>query len=188
MPHISIVLPCQNEKEALPGVLKTIQYTIKKHNLDAEIIVSDSSTDGSDKIATQYGTKLVKHDKQGYGIALREGMDASNAEIVAFADCDGTYDFAELPKLLKKLKKNTIVLGSRKQGRIERGAMPFLHRYLGTPIINLVLKLFLGVNTSDSQSGFRVMHKETYERLELKTTGMEFASEILIKAQKKKLR
>ena len=185
---ISIILPCRNEKESIRKSIWQIKQALEKNNIDGEIIVSDSSTDGSDKIARKLGTKVIKHDKEGYGIALLEGFKVAKGEIIIFADSDGTYDFLEIPKFLKAIKNADLVIGSRFKGKIERGAMSWSHRYIGNPILTFLLNLFFKSKISDAHSGFRAIRKDKLEQLELETTGMEFASEMIIKAIKKRLK
>jgi len=159
-----------------------------KKNLTIEIIVSDSSKDGSDEIAKRKGALLIKHDMEGYGFAIREGVRHAKGEIVIYADADNTYHFADIPKFLEKLEEADIVIGSRFSGRIEKGAMPLSHRFLGTPLFNILLRFIFGIKISDSQSGYRAMRKKTFSELNLKTDGMEFATEMIIKAKKKNMK
>ncbi len=189
MNKISFVLPCRNEKQAIKEVIQDIKSTCKKRNIkDYEIIVSDSSWDGSSKIAKKQGAKVIKHNQKGYGVALRKGINQAKYETIVFGDPDGTYNFKEFPKLIKKLKNYDIVLGNRLKGEIEKSAMPFTHRFIGTPLLNLFLNIFFPTNISDSQSGFRAFKKESFEKLNLATNGMEFASEMIIQAVQKNLK
>lgn len=184
-PEISIILPCRNEEQGLVFCLKKIKETIKKNNLSAEIIVSDSSTDRSPEIAEESGVALVKHDKEGYGIAYLEAFKVARGKYFFMADSDGTYDFAEIPNFIKQLKKgNDLILGNRFAGKIEEGAMPPMNRYLGNPILSFILRLFFFTKIKDSHTGMRAMRKTSIEKLNLRTTGMEFASEMIIKAIK----
>jgi glycosyltransferase involved in cell wall biosynthesis len=185
--NISFVLPCRNEKESLKEVIKQIKSTCEKEGVENyEIIVSDSSWDGSDKIAIEEGVKLVKHNTEGYGFAIREGVKNAKYENIIYADPDRTYDFSEFPKLLEKLDECDIVIGNRLKGKISKGAMPFTHRFIGTPAINGLIKTIFRIKITDSQSGFRVLKKKTFEDLNLATNGMEFASEMIIQAKKSK--
>lgn len=180
---ISIVLPCRNEEEALPFCLDQIKKTISDNNLSAEIIVSDSSTDKSPEIAKRYNTVLIKHNKEGYGIAYIEGIKAAKGKYLFLADADNTYDFKRIPDFIKELKNGSdLVMGNRLIGNIEKGAMPWPNRYIGTPILSFILRLFFGTKISDSQSGMRAIRKNDFDKLNLKTTGMEFASEMIVKA------
>ncbi len=180
---VSVILPCRNEKESLRESIKKIKHVLEKHGIRGEIVVSDSSQDGSDKIATREGVKLVKHDKEGYGLAIREGVKYAKGNVIIYADPDGTYDFRSIPQFIKELENSDIVLGSRLNGAIKKGAMPSLHRFLGTPFLNLLLRIFFGIKVSDSQSGFRALKKGAFAKLNLKTKGMEFATEMLIRAK-----
>jgi len=185
---VSIILPCRNEKEAIGECLLEIKRVIKENNLDAEIIVSDSSQDGSDKIAEELGAKVTKHDLEGYGLAITQGVKKASGEIIIYADADGTYNFGEIPIFLNELNSDSIIIGSRLWGDIKTGAMPFSHRFIGIPILNILLFLLFGIRISDSQSGYRALRKKTFDDLNLKTKGMEFATEMLIKAKKNNIK
>ena len=158
---VSIILPCRNEKESIENTIRQIKQTLKKNNINGEIIVSDSSKDGSDKIATDLGVTVIKHDKQGYGIALREGFKIANGEIIIFADPDGTYDFSEIPRFLQAIKEADLVIGSRFKGKIMRKAMPWSHRYIGNPMLTFLLNLFFKGRLSDAHSGFRSIRRNS---------------------------
>lgn len=187
-PEISIILPCHNEQEALPFCLAQIKKNIKQNNLNAEIIVSDSSTDKSPEIARSESAILVKHGKEGYGIAYLEAFKIARGKYVFMADADGTYDFAEIPNFLKYLRENyDFVLGDRFSGKMEKGAMPFLHK-LGNPLLSGMLRLFFGTKISDSHCGMRAISKKSLEKLNLQTIGMEFASEMVVKSLKNNLK
>lgn len=184
-PEISVILPCRNEEKGLVFCLQKIKETIKANNLLAEIIVSDSSADKSPEIAKANNVILVKHDKEGYGIAYLEAFKIAKGKYIFMADADGTYDFSEIPNFIKQLKKgNDLVLGNRFSGKIEEGAMPTLNRYFGNPILSFILRLFFFTKIKDCQTGMRAIRKTSLEKLNLKTTGMEFASEMIIKAIK----
>lgn len=188
-PELSIILPCRNEQKALPFCLKEIKKTIKKNKLSAEIIVSDSSTDKSPEIAKKEEAVLIKHNKEGYGIACLEAFKHAKGKYIFMADADGTYDFNEIPNFLNYLKGGyDFVIGNRFAGKIEKNAMPFSHRYIGNPALSFILRLFFGAKIKDSHSGMRAIKKESLKKLNLQTIGMEFASEMLIKAIKNKLK
>jgi len=188
-PEISIVLPCRNEEKGLPFCLEKIKKIIKENNLSAEIIVSDSSSDDSPEIAQKNNVILLKHDKDGYGIAILEAFKIAKGDYIFMADADGTYDFSEIPDFIKQLKKgNDLILGNRFGGKIENGAMPFLNRYLGNPALSFVLRLFFFTKIKDSHTGMRAIRKSVLEKINLRTTGMEFASEMIIKAIKNGLK
>jgi glycosyltransferase involved in cell wall biosynthesis len=188
-PEISIILPCRNEEQALPFCLKQIKEVIKENNLSAEIIVSDSSDDKSPEIAKKENVILVKHDKEGYGIAYLEAFKMTKGKYIFMADADASYDFKEIPNFIKQLKNGfDMVIGNRFAGKMQDKAMSFSHRYIGNPILSFMLKLFFGTKIKDSQCGMRAIKKESLEKLNLQTSGMEFASEMIIKALKNNLK
>lgn len=188
-PELSIVLPCRNEEKALGFCITAIKQTLKKHNINGEIIVSDSSTDHSPQIAKKFNVRLVEHDKVGYGRAYFEGFKVAKGKYIFLADSDGTYDFKEIPRFLKYLEQGyDFVIGNRFKGKIEKGAMPWHHRYIGNPLLSFLLRMFFGTNLGDSHCGMRAITRKAVEKLSLRTTGMEFASEMIIEALKKKLK
>jgi glycosyltransferase involved in cell wall biosynthesis len=196
-PEISIILPCRNEQQALPFVLDQIKNTIQKNNINAEILISDSSNDNSIEIIKKFVSenpnqikiRVIRHNKAGYGNAYLEAFPHAKADYLFMADCDGTYDFKEIPNFLKSLKEgNDFVIGNRFAYKIEQNVMPWSHKYIGNPVLSGLLRLFFGTSVKDSHCGMRAMSKEALERLKLQTTGMEFASEMVIKALKNKLK
>lgn len=189
-PEISIILPCQNEEQALGFCLQQIKKVIKNKKLSAEIIVSDSSSDKSPEIAKSYNNVvLVKHDKDGYGTAYLEAFRAAKGNYIFMADADGTYDFNEIPNFIKNLRDgHDLVLGNRFSGKIEEGAMPALNRYLGNPALSFILRLFFFTKIKDSHTGMRAIKKEALEKINLRAGGMEFASEMIVKAIKNGLK
>lgn len=188
-PQISVILPCRNEEQGLLFCLKQIKKTIKENNLSAEIIVSDSSTDKSPQIAKKEKVVLIKHDKEGYGWAYLEGLKAAKGKYIFMADADASYDFKEIPNFIKQLEAGfDMVVGNRFAGKMQQDAMSFSHRYIGNPILSFMLRLFFKTNIKDSQSGMKAIKKEIIKKLNLQTTGMEFASEIIIKAVKNNLK
>ncbi len=187
-PEISIILPCQNEAEALLFCLKQIKKTIKDNHIKAEIIVSDSSTDKSPEIAKGEKVILVKHDKEGYGIAYLEALKFVKGKYIFMADCDGTYDFKEIPNFIYQLKNGyDLAIGNRFSGKMEKGAMTFSHK-LGNPFLSGTLKIFFGVKIKDSHCGMRAIKKNALLSLNLQTAGMEFASEMIVKAARNNLK
>lgn len=188
-PEISIILPCRNEEQALDFCLKQIKQVIKTKKINAEIIVSDSSTDNSPKIAKKHKVKIIKHNKEGYGNAYIEAFPHAKANYIFMADCDGTYDFNEIPKFIEELKQGAdFIIGNRFSGNIEPGAMSFSHKFIGNPILSFILRLFFFTKIKDTQSGMRAITKQALNNLNLKTTGMELASEMIIKAIRNKLK
>jgi glycosyltransferase involved in cell wall biosynthesis len=189
MKELSVILPCRNEESALEGCLKQIKQIIAKEKIDAEIIVSDSSVDGSPGIAKRQKVRLIKHDLEGYGNAYLEAFREAKGKYIFMADCDGSYDFSEIPRFLKYLREGyDFVMGDRFSGKIDNGAMPASHRHFGNPILSGILRLFFFARIRDAHCGMRAISREALDKLELKTTGMEFASEMVMKSVKKKLK
>lgn len=188
-PSVSFVIPCLNEEKTLPYVLEKLVKVKKDHSkeMEIEILVSDNgSTDRSIAIAKKFGVRVAPAKERGYGAALDSGIRNAKGDIIVFADADDTYDFLESPALIRKLVQGNydMVIGSRLDGEIHKGAMPFLHRYLGTPVINWIINLLYSkkFKIRDSNSGFRCFRKDKYLSWDIKSKGMEFASELLIKA------
>lgn len=187
--ELSIILPCRNEEQALPNCLEQIKSVIKKHKINAEIIVSDSSIDKSPEIAKKHRVRLVKHDKEGYGIAYLEGFKQAKGKYIFMADADCTYDFNEIPVFLKDLRQGyDFVIGNRFARKMNKEVMSFSHRYIGNPILSGILRFFFGTTIKDSHCGMRAISRKALDKLNLRTTGMEFASEMIIKAIKNKLK
>ena len=183
---ISFVIPCLNEERTLPLVLRDI-FSLRSQFKNVEVIVADNgSKDRSRQIALQFGARVVEVIERGYGTAIKAGINAARYEYICFADADHTYDFTETVKLAAHLEKNnySLVLGDRFSGRIEKGAMPFLHRYFGTPVLSSAISILIGGKwglIKDCNSGFRLFRKADFISLSTKCSGMEFASEMLIK-------
>lgn len=189
-PELSVILPCLNEEQGLGLCIDNIKKVIKNNNLDAEIIVVDNgSTDNSCRIAQELGVKLVQEKERGYGSAYLKAFKEAFGKYLFLADSDGSYDFNEIPGFIEQLKNGyNFVIGNRFKGKIEKGAMSWSHQYIGNPILSAILRLFFKAKIHDTQCGMRAITKEAQEKLNLKTTGMEFASEMVIKAIKNKLR
>ena len=188
-PLVSVVLPCRNEQPALAQCLTQIKQVLQQNNINGEIIVSDSSTDSSPDIAKQFGVVLVKHNQDGYGAAYLQGFKAAQGRYLFLADCDGTYDFSEIPNFIDYLNQGfDFVIGNRLNGKIAPKAMPFLHRYFGSPLLSLIFRLLFWYKVKDINCGMRAITKSGLEKINLKTTGMEFASEMLIKAVRQNLK
>lgn len=187
--ELSVVLPCRNEEKSLDFCIKQIKKVLEENKINGEIIVSDSSIDKSPQIALRNKVKLVKHDLEGYGNAYLEGFREARGKYIFMADSDGSYDFNEIPNFLKALKRgNDFVIGDRFKGDMQKGSMPFSHRYIGNPILSGILRVFFSSNVHDVHCGMRAISREALDKLNLRTTGMEFASEMVIKAIKKKLK
>ena len=185
---LSVILPCRNEEESLAACLEQIQKILAANNISGEIIVSDSSSDRSPQIAEHYGARLVKHDKPGYGTAYQEGLGAARGRYLFLADCDGTYDFAEIPNFLQALENCDLAIGNRFSGRMNKSAMPWANRYIGNPLLSGLLRLISGAPVTDAHSGMRAISRQALDRLELKSSGMEFASEMILEAVRKNLK
>ncbi|MEH6538120.1 MAG: glycosyltransferase family 2 protein [Psychroserpens sp.] len=183
--ELSIVMPCLNEEETLGVCIKKAQHFIDSNKISGEIIIADNgSTDTSISIAKQLGARLVHVKEKGYGNALKGGINAAKGVYVIMADADDSYDFESLMPFLKKLREgHDLVMGNRFKGGIKKGAMPFLHKYLGNPVLSFIGRLFFKINIGDFHCGLRGFSKEAYNKMNLKTTGMEFASEMIVKSK-----
>jgi glycosyltransferase involved in cell wall biosynthesis len=187
--EVSVILPCRNEEKTIGICIRKAQDIFKKYNINGEIIVSDSSRDNSPLIAESLGAIVVKHNKKGYGVALLEGFKEAKGKYIVMADADNTYDLLDVPRFLEQLEKGyDFVIGSRTKGKIKKGAMPFMHRYVGNPLLSFTLNSFFKSKISDANSGYRAFTREALDKMQLKTTGMEFASEMIVSALKNKLK
>jgi len=183
-PEVSVVLPCLNEAETLAACIAQIQQTFAEHSLNGEIIVADNgSTDSSASIARAAGARVVEVPRKGYGSALMGGIDAARGEFIVMGDSDCSYDFRDIPKFVAGLRAGSdLVMGNRFRGGIQRGAMPPLHRYLGNPVLTRLGRLFFRSACGDFHCGLRAFRKCAYQQMNLRTMGMEFASEMVVKA------
>ncbi len=188
--EVSVILPTKNEEGTIGICIDKIQRVFDAENIYGEIIVSDSSKDNTANIAESLGAVVIRPDRRGYGYAYRYAFKHARGKYIVIGDADDTYDFAELPKLLKPLKRGVadLVIGSRFKGKIEKGAMRWHHKWIGNPLLTRFLNRFFNTDLSDSHSGFRAIKKEALEKLDLRTDGMEFASEMIIEATAKGLR
>ncbi len=186
---VSVVMPCLNEHETLGSCIKKARETLNKLHIDGEIVVADNgSTDGSPQIAASLGARVVYESEKGYGNAYRAGINAAQGEYIIIGDSDDSYDFRDIGRFYEKLKQgHDMVMGTRLKGRIEKGAMPWLHRYVGNPVLTRILNVFFKSGISDAHCGMRAFTKSAYKKMELQTAGMEFASEMVIKAAMLKL-
>ncbi len=188
--EVSIVMPCLNEAETLASCIQKAQNAIEKDGLAAEIIVADNgSTDGSQVIAKELSVRVVPIDRKGYGSALIGGINAASGRFVIMGDADDSYDFTAIAPLIDKLHEGyDLVVGNRFRGGIESGAMPWSHRWVGNPVLTFISRVFFHTPVGDMHCGLRGFRKEAYERMRLRATGMEFASEMVIKASLKRMR
>lgn len=186
----SIVMPCLNEAETLSTCIAKAQRTLHDNNILGEVIIADNgSTDGSQTIAESMGARVVSVSVRGYGSALMSGITAAHGKYIIMGDADDSYDFSKLGLFIEKLRDGyELVMGNRFKGGIMPGAMPPLHRYLGNPVLSALGRLFFHSPCGDFHCGLRGFSKEAVMRLDLKTTGMEFASEMVVKATLQKMK
>lgn len=182
--ELTILMPCLNEAETLATCVKKAQHFLSRNGIDGEVLVADNgSSDGSIEIATTLGARVVPVKERGYGAALQGGIRAARSRYVIMGDADDSYDFTRLEGFVEKLREGfELVMGNRFRGGILPGAMPPLHRYLGNPVLTGIGRLFFKSPSGDFHCGLRGFSKEAIERLDLQTTGMEFASEMVVKA------
>jgi glycosyltransferase involved in cell wall biosynthesis len=182
--EFSIVMPCLNEAETLSICIQKAQRSLSENNVAGEIIIADNgSIDGSQEIAEQHDARVVDVQSKGYGSALMGGIAAARGEYIIMGDADDSYDFSKLGPFIAKLRQGyDLVMGNRFRGGIAPGAMPALHRYLGNPVLTTMGRLFFRSPVGDFHCGLRGFSKSAVTKLDLHTTGMEFASEMVVKA------
>jgi glycosyltransferase involved in cell wall biosynthesis len=188
--EFSIIMPCLNEAETLALCIDKAHAFLERNNISGEVIVADNgSSDGSQIIAEKHGARVVNVSKLGYGAALMGGFKAARGQYIIMGDADDSYSFTELMPFIIKLREGfDLVMGNRFKGGIKPGAMPMLNRYLGNPVLTAIGRLFFGSPIRDFHCGLRGFRKSAIELLDLQTTGMEFASEMVVKATLHKLR
>ena len=181
---LSIVLPCLNEGPSLEASIRKAQAAIELSKMHGEVIVADNgSIDRSCRVAERLECLLVHQMKRGYGHALREGIQHAQGRLIIIGDADDTYDFREIVPFLNQLENGAdLLIGTRLGGRIAPGAMCMLHRRLGTPILTRLVNYFFGTTITDINCGLRAFSRETYMKLTMDSGGMEFSSEMIIKA------
>ncbi len=192
-PKVSIILPCLNEEESIGIYLDSIKEVLKNSKISSEIIVVDNaSSDKSKEIVKNKkikNLKIIEEKTRGYGSAYLRGIKESKGEYIFMTDSDGTYDFRNFPRFVKKLEQgNDFVIGNRFTDKMKKKSMPFLHKYIGNPLLSGTLRLFFRTRIRDAHCGMRAIKKQALEKLNLKTIGMEFASEMIIKALRKNLK
>ncbi|MEP7358706.1 MAG: glycosyltransferase family 2 protein, partial [Anaerolineales bacterium] len=187
--EVSVVMPCLNEQESIGRCVERAAGALQRLALAGEVIVADNgSTDGSIEIAERLGAQVVHQSERGYGAAYMKGIAAARGRYILIGDSDNSYDFDDLPRLIEPLRQGyDLVLGSRFMGKIMPGAMPWANRYIGNPILTGLLNLLFKLKISDAHSGLRAFTREAYDRMALRTPGMEFASEMVIKASLSRL-
>jgi len=188
-PLVSVVIPCLNEAENIESCVTAALEAIVRMGVAGEVVVADNdSEDDSARLAERAGARVVVERRRGYGSAYLAGFEASRGRYIVMADADMTYDFDEIPRFVEALDEGAeMVIGDR-MDNIQPGAMPWLHRYVGNPILTGLLNLFFSTGVSDAHCGMRAVRRDVLARLDLRTTGMEFASEMVIRASKEKLR
>ena len=188
-PDISVILPALNEEATIGICIRKIQQAFEMMGVQGEIIVSDSSSDATPDIARAAGAIVVHPLHRGYGAAYLEGFTHARGRYIVIGDADNTYDFLEMPALIRELDQGAdFVIGSRFRGEIKPGAMIPLHRYIGNPALTWVLNWVFHTEFSDTHSGFRAIRADALERLNLQSWGMEFASEMMVKASREGLK
>ena len=185
--EVSVVMPCLNEAETLATCIDKAMDAFKRHGITGEVVIGDNgSTDGSQDIAIAHGASVTSVPAPGYGAALMGGISAAKGKFIIMGDADDSYDFNELPKFVDKLRDGSeFVIGCRFPsggGNILPGAMPFLHRWLGTPVLTWLSNLFFHTRIKDINCGMRGFTRAAYENMSLRSPGMEFASEMVMKA------
>lgn len=187
---LSIIMPCLNEAETLETCIKKAMLFLSNYSIQGEVVIADNgSTDGSQEIAIRAGARVVNVSQKGYGSALMGGIEAAQNEFIIMGDADDSYDLANLQLFVSALQNGAdLVMGNRFKGGIMPNAMPFLHRYLGNPVLSWLARLFFKNNIGDFHCGLRGFRKQAILSLNLQTTGMEFASEMAVKATMQKLK
>ena len=182
--EVSVVLPCLNERETVGICVQKAVAALAAAKIRGEVIVADNgSTDGSVELAQSAGARIVHVAQRGYGNALRGGIQAALGTYVLMADSDDSYDFTHIPRFVEQLRNGSdLVMGNRFLGGIRDRAMPPLHRYLGNPVLTAIGRLFFHSPSRDFHCGIRAFRKDSYGRMDIRSTGMEFASEMVVKA------
>jgi glycosyltransferase involved in cell wall biosynthesis len=188
--ELSIVMPCLNEARTVGICVSKAMRFLLEEGISGEVVVADNgSTDGSQEIAARAGARVVSVEQKGYGNAIRGGIAAARGRYIIMGDSDDSYDFANLRPFVEKLREGyDLVMGNRFKGGIAPGAMPALHRYLGNPVLTAIGRLFFGSPCGDFHCGLRGFSKHAYQRMDPHTAGMEFASEIVVKASLLRMR
>jgi len=188
--EVSVVMPCLNEAQTLGSCIGKAQRAMREAGINGEVIVGDNgSSDGSVEIAVRLGARVVNVRRRGYGNALMGGIAGAQGKYIVMGDADDSYDFGHIPRFVERLREGAdVVMGNRFRGGIQKDAMPALHRYFGNPMLTRVGRLFFHSPVGDFYCGLRGFRKDAYERMALRTTGMEFATEMVVKATLLKLK
>jgi glycosyltransferase involved in cell wall biosynthesis len=187
---ISIIIPALNEAQTIGMVVEKAKRAINNLGIEGEIIVVDNgSTDDTGAIAQQSGARVIQESKKGYGSALRSGFAQAQGQYILMADADDSYNLEEIAPFINQLDEGyDFVIGNRYKGKISAGAMPFLHRYLGTPVLTFIMNTFFSTGIGDVNCGMRAFRRDAYQQLDCRASGMEFASEMLIKASLRQMK
>lgn len=182
--ELTVLMPCLDEAETVATCVTQAIGWMERHGVEGEVLVADNgSTDGSQALAAAAGARVIDVPAKGYGAALRAGIAAARGRFVIMGDADDSYDFTALEPFLAELRGGAdLVLGNRFRGGIEKGAMPFLHRYIGNPVLSFVGRLFFRVPVADFHCGLRGFRRDRILDLDLRSSGMEFASEMVVRA------
>lgn len=185
--HVSVVLPCLNERTTVGQCIKETKKAFAAAGLSCEVIVADNgSTDGSAEVASRAGARVVNEPKRGYGSAYLAGINAARGRVLVLADADGTYPLSEAPDFARRAEETeALILGSRFRGQILPGSMPVLHRAIGSPATRLLLAVLFGVRGSDPHSGMRALTRSVFDIVRPVSTGMEFAIEMVVNASRR---
>jgi glycosyltransferase involved in cell wall biosynthesis len=185
---VSVVIPCLNEEENIERCVTRAREVLEQKGIPGEVIVADNaSEDRSGELAAAAGARVIYEPRRGYGSAYLAGFAAARGRYIVMADADLTYDFGEIPRFVEHLEQGAeLVMGDR-MDNVHPGAMPWLHRYVGNPVLTGILNAFFRTGVSDAHCGMRALRRDILPRLDLRTTGMEFASEMVIRASKEKL-
>jgi glycosyltransferase involved in cell wall biosynthesis len=188
-PTVSVILPALDEELTIGDCIQKIQTVFLEQSIGGEILVADASTDRTAEIARSLGAIVIHPEKKGYGNAYLSAFEHARGQYIVLGDADDTYDFLEIPKLLIPLKNGAdFVIGSRFKGTIHPGSMTPLHRYIGNPVLTWMVNRVFSTQFSDTHSGFRAITRKALDRLNIRTGGMEFATEMLVMASKENLR
>ena len=188
LPLVSVVIPCLNEEENVESCVRGALDALRAAGLPGEVIVVDNdSDDRSAAIAAAAGARVILEPRRGYGSAYLAGFSAARGTYIVMADADLTYDFGEIPNFVAKLEAGAQLVMGNRMDNIQPGAMPWLHRYVGNPLLTGLLNLFFRTGVRDAHCGMRALRRDVLDTLDLRTTGMEFASEMVIRASKQHL-
>jgi glycosyltransferase involved in cell wall biosynthesis len=190
MPEVSVVMPSLNEEGTVGRCIEKVKRVFNENHIEGEIIIVDNSTDKTAEIAKSLGATVITPEKKGCGNAYHAGLLYAKGDFIVIADSDGTYDLSEIPKFLEPLIKGDadFIIGNRLGGNILKGGMPWHHRYIGNPILTKILNRLFKTEISDAHCGMRAFTREAYEKMDLRTGGMEFASEMIVDVARKKLK